>query len=79
MANVAVAIAHVAAQPNTFHRTGSTIPAINLEFEATTMTATMIGTDITALITAAQYSVRMGFNPATLMLVPTTMANARIA
>jgi len=48
-------LAAVAAQPNRRQRSGKTSPTTIFGLETATITATMIGTGTTALITAAQY------------------------
>ena len=50
-----------------------------IECDAAIITATMIGTEITALTTADQYRALMGFSPDALMPSPTIMAAARMA
>ena len=77
-ATEAAAIAAVASQPSTFHLSGSTIGPITLRLPAATITATITGTEITALITADQYSAEIGFTPESPMARPTTMAAARM-
>ena len=58
---------------------GSTSSRMIFGRETATITATMIGTEITALTTADQYSALIGLRPDTLMPRPTTMAPARMA
>ena len=54
IARVAVAMASVANQPRSFHGVGRTRSFMSSGLEAATMTTIMIGTEITALITADQ-------------------------
>ncbi len=54
MASVAAAMAAVASQPSHFQRRGSANSPIRRRLDAARMTATMMGTEMTALITADQ-------------------------
>ena len=54
IAAVAIAMDNVADQPRSFHVVGRTRSFMSLGLEEATMTAIMIGTEITALITADQ-------------------------
>jgi len=74
MAVVAAAIAAVAAQLSSFHFIDSMI----LASDAASITATMIGTEITWLITAARYKALIGSRPAMPMPTPTNMAATRM-
>ena len=62
IATVAAVIAAVAAQPSTFQRVASASGPMIFGLDAAIITATMIGTGITALTTAAQYSALIGFD-----------------
>src|SRR5678815_3888763 len=73
---VATPIAAVASQPSALQRRGRVRSPTIFGCEAATMTATMMGTETTALMTADQYSALMGFRSDTAMPVPRTMAAA---
>ena len=74
IATVAASMTAVAAHPAIFQRVLSTSVPMICGRLAATMTAAMMGTEITAFSTAAQYSALIGFQPKPLRAAPIAIA-----